>query len=215
MTQPSLTTIDRITQARIVAIVRLANYDRAVEVARALLAGGVSVLEFTLTGRGAVEAVTAVRAALGDAVCVGVGTVLEPDQVVSAVAGGAEFVVTPVLRVPVIDACANLDVPCACGALTPTEILTAHEAGAGIVKVFPATVGGPRYIRDVLAPLPFLKLLPTGGINAENAREYLAAGAVAVGIGGNLISAKAVAAGDFAAITAEAAACVTAVREAY
>ncbi len=211
MSQPSLVTIDRITHDKIVAIVRLANYDRAVEVARALLAGGVSVLEFTLTGQGAVEAVTAVRSALGEAVCVGVGTVLEPDQVVAAVAGGAEFVVTPVVRVPVIHACANLGVPCACGALTPTEILAAHEAGAGIVKVFPATVGGPRYIRDVLAPLPFLKLLPTGGINAENARDYLAAGAVAVGIGGNLISAKAVAAGDFAAITAEASACRIAV----
>jgi 2-dehydro-3-deoxyphosphogluconate aldolase/(4S)-4-hydroxy-2-oxoglutarate aldolase len=204
-------TTARIAREKIVAIVRLADYDHAVEVARALLAGGVSVLEFTLTGKGAIEAVTAVRAALGASVCVGVGTVLQADQVVAAVAGGAEFVVTPVLRVPVIDACANLGVPCACGALTPTEILAAHEAGAEIVKVFPATVGGPRYIRDVLAPLPFLKLLPTGGVSAENAREYLAAGAMAVGIGGNLISAKAVAAGDFAAITAEARACVQAV----
>ena len=211
MNTPSLTTVDRIAHDKIVAIVRLANYDRAVEVARALLAGGVSVLEFTLTGRGAIEAVTAVRSALGAAVCVGVGTVLEPDQVVAAVAGGAEFVVTPVVRVPVIHACANLDVPCACGALTPTEILAAHEAGAGIVKVFPATVGGPRYIRDVLAPLPVHTLLPTGGITAENARDFLAAGAVAVGIGGNLISAKAVAAGDFDAITVEARACVSAV----
>lgn len=204
-------TTARIAREKIVAIVRLADYDHAVEVARALLAGGVSVLEFTLTGKGAIEAATAVRAALGASVCVGVGTVLQADQVVAAVAGGAEFVVTPVLRVPVIDACANLGVPCACGALTPTEILAAHEAGAEIVKVFPATVGGPRYLKDVLAPLPFLKLLPTGGVSAENAREYLAAGAMAVGIGGNLISAKAVAAGDFAAITAEARACVKAV----
>ncbi len=201
----------RIAREKIVAIVRLADYDRAVEVAQALLAGGIGVLEFTLTGRGAIEAITAVRAALGAEVCVGVGTVLEPDQVVAAVAGGAEFVVTPAVRVPVIEACVRFGIPCASGALTPTEMLAAHEAGATLVKVFPATIGGPRYLKDVLAPLPFLKLLPTGGINAENARSYLDAGATAVGIGGNLISAQAVAARDFAAITAVARACAAAV----
>ncbi len=201
----------RIAREKIVAIVRLANYDSAIDVARALLAGGVGVLEFTLTGRGAIEAITAVRAALGETVCVGVGTVLAAEQVTAAVAGGAEFVVTPAVRLPVIEACVRANVPCASGALTPTEMLTAHEAGSTFVKVFPATIGGPRYLKDVLAPLPFLKLLPTGGINAENARAYLDAGAVAVGIGGNLISAAAVAAGDFAAITGVARACTSAV----
>lgn len=202
---------DRIVHEKIVAIVRLADYDRAVDVARALLAGGIGVLEFTLTGRGAIEAIAAVRAALGETVCVGVGTVLAAEQVSASVAAGAEFVVTPAVRVPVIEACVRAGVPCASGALTPTEMLTAHEAGSTFVKVFPATIGGPRYIKDVLAPLPFLKLLPTGGINAENARSYLEAGATAVGIGGNLIAAQAVAAGDFAAITAVARACVEAV----
>ena len=211
MTHAVTDVTDRIAREKIVAIVRLADYDRAVEVAQALLAGGIGVLEFTLTGRGAIEAITAVRAALGASVCVGVGTVLQPDQVAAAVAGGAEFVVTPAVRLPVIEACVAAGVPCAAGALAPTEMLTAHEAGATLIKVFPATIGGPRYLKDVLAPLPFLKLLPTGGINAENARSYLDAGATAVGIGGNLIAAQAVAAGDFAAITAVARECVTAV----
>jgi 2-dehydro-3-deoxyphosphogluconate aldolase/(4S)-4-hydroxy-2-oxoglutarate aldolase len=98
------------------------------------------------------------------------------------------------------------------GGLTPTELLAAHEAGAELVKLFPARMGGPAYLKDVLAPLPFLKIVPTGGVSAENARDYLAAGASALGIGGNLIPAKAVAAGDFAQITAMAKACVAAVR---
>jgi 2-dehydro-3-deoxyphosphogluconate aldolase/(4S)-4-hydroxy-2-oxoglutarate aldolase len=103
------------------------------------------------------------------------------------------------------------NIPIACGALTPTELLEAHEAGSGLVKLFPAQTFGPKYIKDVLAPFPFLKLVPTGGVSPENAREYLAAGAVAVGIGGNLVSKQAVSSNNFAAITAAAQACVQAV----
>lgn len=205
--------IDQILAAKIVAIVRLDTYERAVEVAQALVAGGVNVLEFTLTGTGAIEAITAVRQALGDAACVGVGTVLRPEEAISAIDAGAQFVVTPALRKPVIAACVNRNVLVLSGGFTPTELLEAHEAGAALVKLFPARLGGPNYLKDVLAPLPFLKIVPTGGVGAANAREFLAAGAVALGIGGNLIAKQAVAAGAFDQITAAARECVIAVRE--
>ena len=205
--------INQILAAKIVAIVRLDTYERAVEVAQALVAGGVNVLEFTLTGTGAIEAITAVRQALGDAACVGVGTVLRPEEAISAIDAGAQFVVTPALRKPVIAACVNRNVLVLSGGFTPTELLEAHEAGAALVKLFPARLGGPNYLKDVLAPLPFLKIVPTGGVGAANAREFLAAGAVALGIGGNLIAKQAVAAGAFEQITAAARECVIAVRE--
>jgi 2-dehydro-3-deoxyphosphogluconate aldolase / (4S)-4-hydroxy-2-oxoglutarate aldolase len=197
---------------KIVAIIRLEQYDAAVAVAEALLAGGIAAMEFTLTGKGAIEAVGAVRKALGDRACVGVGSVLKAEEATAAIDGGAQFVVTPAVRKPVIAACLNRDTLVLSGGFTPTELLEAHEAGAALVKLFPAQQGGPRYLRDVLAPLPFLKVVPTGGVSAENAREYLAAGAVALGIGGNLVAKQAVASGDFAAITAVAEACVAAVK---
>ncbi len=197
---------------RIVAIVRLDRYDQAVAVARALVAGGIAAIEFTLTGAGANEAIAATRAALGDTALIGVGTVLDPAAAQAAIDADAQFVVTPAVRPAVIAACRARGIPILCGALTPTEALMAHEAGADMVKIFPARAVGPQYIRDLLAPLPMLRLVPTGGVGAENARAYLDAGAVAVGIGGNLVSAQAVATGDWARITAQAQACVDAVR---
>ena len=204
--------IDQILTHKIVAIIRLDDYDRAVEVARALVDGGIPALEFTLTGRGAIEAIAAVRKALGDAACVGVGSVLQPEQAHAAIESGAQFVVTPAVRKQVIAACANRGTLVLSGGFTPTELLEAYEAGSELVKLFPAQQGGPRYLKDVLAPLPFLKLVPTGGVSADNARDYLAAGAVALGMGGNLVSKQAVAAGDFAHITATAQASVAAIR---
>jgi len=203
-----MSVIQQILDKKIVAVVRLDDYNRAVDVARALVDGGVTVLEFTLTGRGAIEAVTATRKALGDAVCVGVGTVLKSDDAEAAIAAGAQFTVTPALRRDVIAACVKNQTLVLCGGLSPTELLEAHEAGAEMVKVFPARLGGPKYIKDVLAPMPFLKLVPTGGVSPENAHEYLEAGAKAVGIGGNLVSNKLVAAEAFDQITATARACV-------
>jgi 2-dehydro-3-deoxyphosphogluconate aldolase / (4S)-4-hydroxy-2-oxoglutarate aldolase len=205
------TILDAIIAARIVAIVRLERYDRAADLGRALVAGGITALEFTLTGAGAHAAIAACRAALGDAAQVGVGSVLSPADATAAIDAGAQFVVTPALRPAVIAACRGRGTPILCGAFTPSEALEAHEAGADMVKIFPARLGGPKYISDILAPLPFLKLVPTGGVGPENARAYLEAGAAAVGIGGNLVSAATVAAGDWATITAVARACVAAV----
>ncbi len=205
-------TLTRLSESRIVAIIRLEEYSKAREVARALVAGGITALEFTLTGKGVYEAIEKVRADLGDQAVVGIGTVLQPSEVADAASAGAQFVVTPILKPAVITACKAAALPIICGAFTPTEIYTAYEAGAEMIKVFPARSLGPQYIRDVLAPLPDLKLVPTGGVSKENARAYLDAGAIALGIGGNLISPRAVSENDWAMITAEARACKEAVR---
>jgi len=207
-----MSSLQQILIHKIVAVVRLDDYTRAVDVAQALVAGGITVLEFTLTGKGAIEAIAATRRALGEAACVGVGTVLKPEEAQAALDSGAQFVVTPAVRKAVIAACVKRNTPILCGGFTPTELLEAYEAGAELVKLFPAQLGGPRYIKHVLAPMPFLKIVPTGGVSAENARDYLAAGAVAVGIGGNLVSRQAVAAGAYEQITSAARACVEAVR---
>jgi 2-dehydro-3-deoxyphosphogluconate aldolase / (4S)-4-hydroxy-2-oxoglutarate aldolase len=206
-----MSVLQQILAEKVVAVVRLENYNRAVDVARALAAGGVNILEFTLTGRGALEAISATRQALGDAVCVGAGTVLKPEDANAAIDAGAQFAVTPALRRQVIATCVKRQTLILCGGFSPTELLEAHEAGAEMIKVFPARLGGPKFIKDVLAPLPFLKLVPTGGVSPENAHEYLAAGAVAVGIGGNLVSSQLVAAEAFDQITATARACMDAV----
>ncbi|MBO0796542.1 MAG: bifunctional 4-hydroxy-2-oxoglutarate aldolase/2-dehydro-3-deoxy-phosphogluconate aldolase [Ktedonobacteraceae bacterium] len=204
--------LKQIIKSRIVAIIRLEQYTRAAEIACALLEGGITTLEFTLTGSGAYRAIREARAAVGARSVVGVGTVLEASEVREAVEAGAQFVVTPVLRPAVIKACKEWAVPVICGALTPTEAQNAYDAGADMIKIFPARVGGPQYIRDILAPLPHLKLAPTGGVSKENARAYLEAGAAVVGIGGNLIARRAVEEGDWAQITAQARACVEAVQ---
>ena len=203
-----MSVIEQILSKKIIAVVRLDDYARAIDVARALVAGGITVLEFTLTGQGAIEAVSATRKAMGDAVCVGVGTVLKAEDAETAIDAGAQFAVTPAVLRQVIATCVKRQTLVLGGGFTPTELLEAHEAGAELVKVFPARLGGPKFIKDVLAPLPFLKLVPTGGVGPENARDYLAAGAAAVGIGGNLVSNKLVAAEAFDQITATARACV-------
>ena len=203
-----MSVIEQILSKKIIAVVRLDDYARAIDVVRALVAGGITVLEFTLTGQGAIEAVSATRKAMGDAVCVGVGTVLKAEDADAAINAGAQFAVTPAVLRQVIATCVKRQTLVVGGGFTPTELLEAHESGAELVKVFPARLGGPKFIKDVLAPLPFLKLVPTGGVGPENARDYLAAGAVAVGIGGNLVSNKLVAAEAFDQITATARACV-------
>lgn len=207
-----MSAIQEILARKIVAVIRLDDYTRAVEVAQALVSGGVTVLEFTLTGSGAIEAITTVRQALGEQACVGVGSVLTSDDALRSIDAGAQFVVTPALRPQVIAAALNRDTPVLGGGFTPTELLTAHESGCELVKLFPAQTGGVRHLKDVLGPLPFLKIVPTGGVSPENARDYLAAGAVAVGIGGNLVSNKLVAADAFDQITAAARSSVAAIQ---
>src|SRR6266545_2320552 len=212
MEQSMTQIIDRLLHTRIVAVVRLEQYDQALAVAEALLEGGVSAIEFTLTGAGALEAIAETRRAMGDSAQIGVGTVLTPEAASAAIEAGAQFVVTPAVRPSVVATCRARGIPILCGALTPTEVLAAHEAGADMIKIFPARAVGPHYLRDILAPLPMLRLVPTGGIGPENTQAYLHAGAIAVGVGGNLVTPQAVARGDWDQITARARACVDAIR---
>src|SRR5918911_399903 len=174
------------------------------EVAAALVEGGITTLEFTLTTPGAITAIERCRARFGEAVVVGAGTVLDADGARRCLAAGAQFLVSPGLDPNVIAVARDGGALAMPGAMTPTEILAAWRAGADVVKVFPARALGPRYIADVLAPLPDVPLMPTGGVDATNAAEYLRTGAVAVAVGGNLVDPATVARGDWAALTARA-----------
>ncbi|MFH1909405.1 MAG: bifunctional 4-hydroxy-2-oxoglutarate aldolase/2-dehydro-3-deoxy-phosphogluconate aldolase [Chloroflexota bacterium] len=200
-------------EEKIVAIVRLDSGEQLVKVAEALKAGGISAIEFTFSTPGALAMVKAASAHFGSEVLLGAGTVLDPETARAAILAGAQFIVTPSVNLATIAMCKRYGKPIVAGAMTPTEIMTVWEAGADLVKVFPASaIGGPDYIKAVLAPLPQLRLVPTGGVSADNAAQFLKAGAAAVAVGGNLVDKKAVARGDWAAITAEAQRLVAAVR---
>ncbi|MGH2548264.1 MAG: bifunctional 4-hydroxy-2-oxoglutarate aldolase/2-dehydro-3-deoxy-phosphogluconate aldolase, partial [Thermomicrobiales bacterium] len=166
--------------------------------------GGVRTIEFTYTNPLAGKVIEEVRNKVGDAAVIGAGTVLDPETARIAILSGAQFIVTPTLKVETIELCRRYAIPAVIGAFTPTEILTAWEAGATIVKVFPASVGGPGYIKDVRGPLPQVKIIPTGGVNKDTAAAFIKAGAVAIAAGSNLVDAKTVAAGDWDTIETRA-----------
>lgn len=180
-----------------VAVIRMKEAAKVAAVIDALAAGGVRVLEITMTVPGAVEVIREISQALPDGVILGAGTVLDADTARRVIDAGARFIVAPTFDPDTIRACHERDVPMMPGCFSPTEILRAWQLGADVVKVFPATSLGPGYIKDVRAPLPGIKLMPTGGVTPENAGDWIRAGAVAVGIGSSLVDAKAVSAGDF------------------
>lgn len=194
----------------VVAIVRLPDAEAAVPVAAAMHVGGIRLIEVTLTTVGALDAVGSMRAAGLDGLCVGVGSVRTADDAKRAFDAGAEYLVTPTTNRDVIAAVKAAHVPIVCGGLTPTELDTAHQAGADYVKLFPASAGSPRYLREVLAPLPDLRIVPTGGVNASNVPDFRAAGAVGVGIGSALVDQQIVAAGDWPELERRAASMVAA-----
>jgi 2-dehydro-3-deoxyphosphogluconate aldolase/(4S)-4-hydroxy-2-oxoglutarate aldolase len=196
--------LTQLIEGKVVAVVRLDSGEQLVKVAEALKAGGLTAIEFTASTPGAIDMIKEAAVRFGDRVLLGAGTVLDPETARAAILAGAEFIVTPALNLATIELCKRYGKPIIPGALTPTEILTAWQAGADMVKVFPASVMGPGYLKAVLAPLPQVRLVPTGGVSADNAAEYLKAGAVAVGVGGKLVDKAAVARGDWQAITAEA-----------
>ena len=193
-----------LTRDGVVAIVRLDDLSSAVPLTEALVAGGVRTIEFTYTNPLAGQVIEQVRTEFGDRAMIGAGTVLDPETARAAILSGAQFIVTPTLKTATIELCRRYSIPTVIGAFTPTEILTAWEAGATIVKVFPASVGGPGYLKDVRGPLPQVKLIPTGGVSKETAAAFIKAGAVAIAAGGNLVDAKSVAAGDWETITSRA-----------
>jgi 2-dehydro-3-deoxyphosphogluconate aldolase/(4S)-4-hydroxy-2-oxoglutarate aldolase len=198
----------------VIAVVRLNDLAKAAPLTETLVAGGVRAVEFTFTNPAAGEAIAAAADVMGDRALIGAGSVLDAETARVAILAGARFVVTPTVSLPVLTVCHRYGVATVIGALTPTEMLTAWEAGATYVKVFPASLGGPRYLRDVLTPLPQLKLIPTGGVSAENAAEFIRAGAVAVALGSNLVDARSVANDDWATLTSRARALVEAVARA-
>jgi 2-dehydro-3-deoxyphosphogluconate aldolase/(4S)-4-hydroxy-2-oxoglutarate aldolase len=184
-----------------IAIIRLDDLTEALQISRALQAGGITRLEFTLTNAHALEALAEVRRASGHSLVVGAGTILDSDMATASIEAGAQFLVTPTLVPDVITVANRKGIPVVCGAFTPTELLTAWRLGADLVKVFPAGVLGPGYIKDVLAPLPELKLVPTGGVNLETAPAFLAAGAYTIAIGSQLVGKEVVHKKDWAGLT--------------
>jgi 2-dehydro-3-deoxyphosphogluconate aldolase/(4S)-4-hydroxy-2-oxoglutarate aldolase len=201
-------------ESGVVAIVRLDDYTAADRIVGALIEGGVNAVEFTYTNPDAGQAIAACRKAFPDQIAVGAGTVLDPETARVAILQGAQFIVTPTINTETVALCVRYAVPSVIGAFTPTEILTAWQAGATYVKVFPASSVGPRYLKDVLGPLPQIPLIPTGGVTIENAGDFIRAGARSVAAGSNLVDARTVAAGDWATITSRAAAYVDAVASA-
>jgi len=190
-----------IDEAGLIVVVRLENLSHAVDLAEALVEGGVRVLEFTYTNREAGSAIERVRRALGDACHVGAGSVLDAETARLAMISGAEFIVTPTVRSRTIEICRRYSVPAVIGAFTETEILTAWERGADYIKVNPAGMAGPAYFKDVLGPLPQIRLIPSGGVTLDTGPAFLAAGAAALAVGGDLVDRHAIAKGDWGAIT--------------
>lgn len=204
----------RIEQAGVVAVVRLSEASELARVADAIRAGGVDIIEFTLTTPGALEIIQQSAHKFGDDVLLGAGTVLDSETARAAILAGAQFIVSPTTDFATIELCHRYGKAVIPGAFTPTEILAAWQAGADFVKVFPAGVLGPGYLKDVLGPLPQVKLVPTGGVGKANAGDFIKAGAAALAVGGDLVNNKLVAAGEFDQLTANARDLVAAVRAA-
>src|ERR1700752_2434903 len=191
------TNLRQVLDCGIVAVVRSPDSQQLVEVARALADGGVSVVEITMSVPSALDVLRRVRHALGDMVLLGAGTVLDPETARAVLLAGAEYIVAPTLNLDVIKLCQRYDKLVMPGCFTPTEILAAWEAGADIVKVFPADVVGPAFFKALRGPLPQIRLMPTGGVDLTTAAGFLQAGACCLGVGGHLVVPKEVAAGNF------------------
>src|SRR3954466_15160316 len=190
----------RVLDCGIVAVIRSPDSQQLVEVARALADGGVTVVEITMSVPNALEVLRQVRQALGDRLLLGAGTVLDAETARAVLLAGAEYIVAPTLNLDVIRLCQRYDKLVMPGAFTPTEILTAWEAGADIVKVFPAEVVGPAFFKAIKGPLPQIRVMPTGGVDLTTAATFLKAGACCLGIGSQLVEPAAVASRNFSRI---------------
>jgi len=207
MTQPGFSTsiTQRIKECKLVPVVRAASADEAMRAIDAIKAGGIDILEITMTVPGAVRLMEDVAGRYGDDVLVGAGTVLDPETARACILAGARFIVSPALNLETIALCRRYSIPVMPGALTPTEVITAWQAGADMVKVFPCSaMGGASYLKALKAPLPQVDLIPTGGVSLEPAADFLAAGASALGIGADLVNLNALRDGRAAEITAKA-----------
>ncbi|HEY7924453.1 MAG TPA: bifunctional 4-hydroxy-2-oxoglutarate aldolase/2-dehydro-3-deoxy-phosphogluconate aldolase [Vicinamibacteria bacterium] len=196
--------LERIVTTGVIPVIRAQSADEAAAAIAAIQKGGVSVLEITMTVPGAIELIREVARRATDAI-VGAGTVLDPENALACIDAGARFVVSPALNLATIAACREAGVAVLPGALTPTEVLTAWNAGADFVKVFPANaLGGPSYLKSLKAPLPQVKLVPTGGVNLQTAKDFIKAGASALGVGADLVDLQALRRGDAELVTERA-----------
>ena len=197
--------IDRIKEMAIVPIVRTSNAEMAINAVEAVYEGGIPCVEITMTVDGAIKALEAVADRYGDKIILGAGTVLDPETARSCMLAGAQFFVTPALNTRTIEMAKRYSKPIFPGALTPTEVLTAWEAGADGVKIFPCSaVGGAKYIKALKGPFPQIEMVPTGGVNLETIGDFIGAGSSAVGVGGELIDNKSCSDGNYKVITERA-----------
>ena len=184
--------IKRIKDTGVIPVVRATSAGEAMRTIDAIRDGGISILEITMTVPGAVELIEKVAKAYGDEATVGAGTVLDPETAAACISAGAQFVVSPALNLETIACCRRHDIAVMPGALTPTEVVQAWNAGADFVKVFPAgAVGGPSYLKALKAPLPQIELVPTGGVSLKTAADFIKAGAAALGVGADLVTGQA------------------------
>jgi len=212
MNKPEI--IQGILNPGIVAVIRADSPDQLTSLAGALAEGGVTTMEVTMTTPNALQVISDVTKKFGRSILMGVGSVLDSETARMAMLAGAEFVVTPVTRVDVIRICNRYGKPIICGAYSPTEILLAHESGADFVKIFPADQLGPTYIRNVLAPMPMLQIIPTGGVTVDTAASFIKAGCAALAAGSSLVGKEALKNGDWKKISETAAAFVEAIKKA-
>ena len=189
----------------LVPVLRASSAQEAITIADAIMAGGVNILEVTMTVPGAIRVIEQLANHHGGKLLIGAGTVLDPETARNCILAGAQFIVSPALDLRTIELCRRYSVPIMPGALTPTEIVSAWQAGADVVKVFPCSaVGGAKYLKALQGPLPQIPLIPTGGVSLATAEEFLAAGAFALGVGGDLVDTKAAREGRTSIITENA-----------
>lgn len=193
-----------IEESGVIAIMRATSSDQLLQAADAIREGGVRAIEVTMTTPGALEVIAEARKRYGAEVLFGAGTVLDPETGRAAILSGAQFMVAPTLNLGLIELCRRYSIPVMPGAYTPTEALTAWQAGADIVKIFPADVGGPAYLKAIRAPLPQLKLCPVGGVDLDTSAEFIQSGAACLGVGSALINQKLLDSSDFAELTRRA-----------
>lgn len=195
--------ISRITEGGLIAVVRAESSQQAFKITEACVKGGVVGIEITFTVPGADEVIRDLSSAYSsDEIIIGAGTVMDPETARIAILAGAQYIVSPYLNVEVVKLCNRYRVPCMPGAMSIKEVVEAMEAGGDIIKIFPGELFGPKIIKAILGPIPYAKLMPTGGVNLDNVGEWIKAGAVAVGVGGSLTSGAKT--GDYESITQKA-----------
>ena len=198
-------TLKTIREVGVVPVVRAESADEAMKIVEAILAGGVNILEITMTVPGAIGVMEEVSRRFGGEVLLGAGTVLDAETARQAILAGAEFVVSPSTDLDLIRLCRRYSKPVMPGALTPTEVVQAWQSGADVVKIFPCgNVGGPKYIKALKGPLPQIEMIPTGGVNLDTTADFIRAGAMAVCVGSALVDRKAVKEGRFEVLTENA-----------